>query len=255
MVARIRIGTSGFAYAHWKGDFYPADLPTRRWFEHYAAHFDSVELNNTFYRLPNSQTFRNWRLRAPAGFCFAVKFSRYGSHVKRLMAPVPIIRRFLSQARHLRPSLGPILVQLPPHWDVQPERLDEFLAHAPPSCRWAVEFRDPRWLCPPIYTILARHQAALCIHDLIPDHPREVTADWTYLRFHGQHYGGSYPSDFLKAEADRIVRVAGEGRDVYAYFNNDIGGHAVRNARELRGYLGLERPRRAEQAGRTPEAA
>jgi uncharacterized protein YecE (DUF72 family) len=255
MSGSIRIGTSGFSYPHWKGDFYPADLPPRRWFEHYAAYFDTVELNNTFYRLPSSQTFRRWRLRAPAGFCFAVKYSRYGSHVKRLKAPVGTARRFLSRARHLIPSLGPILVQLPPHWDVQPDRLEGFLAGAPAGCRWAVEVRDPRWLCQPIYAILARHRAALCIHDLIPDHPPEITAGWTYLRFHGQHYGGSYPSEFLRTEAQWIAALAARGLDVYAYFNNDIGGHAIRNARELRGFLGLGHAGRSAPAGCVPEAA
>ncbi len=253
MSGSIRIGTSGFVYRHWKGDFYPEDLPTRTWFEYFAARFDTVELNNTFYRLPLAQTFRNWRLRAPANFCFAVKFSRYGSHVKRLNAPAGTIRRFVTRARHLGPHLGPILLQLPPHWDAQSARLDAFLRSTPAGCRWAVEFRDRRWLNDTVYEILARHHAALCVHDLIPDHPQKITADWTYIRYHGQHYGGSYPSDFLEAEARRIVASASAGLDVYAYFNNDIGGHAVRNAQELRARVDQAGPE--QKAGRPPEAA
>ncbi len=255
MDGRVRIGTSGFAYPHWRGDFYPADLAPRRWLEHYTIHFDTVELNNTFYRLPSSRTFDNWRLRAPSGFCFAVKYSRYGSHVKRLKTPVGTVRRFVSRARHLAAHLGPILVQLPPHWDVHPERLDEFLAGTPPGCRWTVEVRDPRWLCRPVYAILKRYRAALCIHDLIPDHPREITAGWTYLRFHGQQYGGSYPSEFLRGEAQRIRAFAAAGLDVYVYFNNDIGGHAVRNARELRDYVGIDPAARSAESRGHPEAA
>ncbi len=253
MNGAIRIGTSGFVYRHWKGDFYPEDVPARSWFEYFAAHFDTVELNNTFYRLPLSQTFRNWRRRAPANFCFAVKFSRYGSHVKRLNTPAGTIRRFITRARHLGRHLGPILLQLPPHWDAQAERLDAFLRATPAGCRWAVEFRDPRWLNDAVYDVLVHHHAALCVHDLIPDHPRKMTTDWTYIRYHGQHYGGSYPSDYLQAEAQRIAASAAQGFDVYAYFNNDIGGHAVRNAQELRMHLGLAGPPQA--IGRPPEAA
>jgi uncharacterized protein YecE (DUF72 family) len=234
---RARIGTSGYQYKHWKGLFYPADLPQKQWFAHYAKHFDTVEINNTFYGLPTAETFDAWRKQAPPGFLFALKFSRYGSHLKRLKDPRATIKLFLERAKHLRNLLGPILVQLPPNWRVDPGRLREFLQAAPRSVRWAVEFRDPSWLCEEIFMLLERHNAALCIHDMIKDHPRRVTADWAYLRFHGQHYGGSYTPEQLQAEAQWIKNQLAGAKDVYAYFNNDAQGHAVTNAADLKRYV------------------
>jgi len=134
-------------------------------------------------------------------------------------------------------------VQLPPRWSPDVARLDAFLAAAPTDVRWAVEFRDPRWLCDAVYDVLRAHGAALCIHDGIPDHPRVVTADWVYLRFHGNGYRGSYSPQALTATAGRIARHLARRRDVYAYFNNDVGGHAVRNAADLRRYVRSARAR------------
>ena len=233
---RLRVGTSGWQYRHWKNVFYPAELPVARWFPHYATHFDTVEVNNTFYHLPAPAVFEGWRARAPEDFCYALKYSRYATHMKRLLDPEEPLTRFLDGARRLGPRLGPILVQLPPRFHVNVERLDAFLALAPGDLRWAVEFRDPSWLVPEVYAVLRRHGAALCVHDLLPDHPRERTAGWTYLRFHGVQYGGSYADADLRAEAARIARGRAEGIDVYAYFNNDIGGHAIKNALTLRTY-------------------
>jgi uncharacterized protein YecE (DUF72 family) len=230
----LRIGTSGYEYRHWRGDFYPRKLPHRQWFEHYAERFDSVEINNTFYRLPAPEVFDGWRERAPPGFCFALKYSRYATHMKRLRDPEEALARFLEAAERLRGRLGPILVQLPPHWRADPERLDAFLRAAPRRHRFAVEMRDESWLCDEVYDVLRRRGAALVIHDLIERHPSELTAGWTYLRFHGRGYGGSYSQQALSAWARRIRRWLREGRDVYAYFNNDRGGHAPRNASDLR---------------------
>jgi uncharacterized protein YecE (DUF72 family) len=234
---RFYAGTSGYQYKDWKGIFYPADLPVRDWFRYYATRFDTVEINNTFYRLPPADVWKSWYENAPRGFCYAVKFSRYGSHLKRLLDPEQSIHNYIERAELLGRHLGPILVQLPPRWNAQPDRLSAFLRRAPGRHRWAVEFRDESWLCEPIYAILREHNAALCIHDMIKDHPRQITADWVYLRFHGQHYAGSYPAEVLKAEAIRIRQYLRQGLDVYAYFNNDIGGHAVFNAIDLRGYV------------------
>lgn len=233
----LRIGTSGYQYDHWKGVFYPEDIPKNRWFDHYARHFDTVEINNTFYQLPQESTFDGWHEQAPAGFCYALKFSRYGSHLKRLKDPQGPIDKFIRRAERLKSFLGPILVQLPPHWNVNAERLAAFLEAAPKTYRWAVEFRDPSWLCEEIYAILQEHQAALCIHDMIDDHPRRITADWTYLRFHGDHYTGSYSYQFLSAQAQRIRESLAGGLDVFAYFNNDQHGYAVQNAADLKRYL------------------
>jgi len=230
---KCNIGTSGYQYNHWSGVFYPEKLPKRRWFEHYSAHFNTVEINNTFYGLPKPETFDTWRQRAPEGFCYTLKFSRYGSHLKRLKDPAQSIGTFLDRARRLEAMLGPILLQLPPHWDVDPERLGEFLKHAPKDLRWAVEFRDPSWLCEEIYQLLRNHNAALCIHDIITDHPHVVTADWVYLRFHGTGRTGKYARRQLAASSGEIKAYLTEGLDVYAYFNNDVGGYAVSNAATL----------------------
>lgn len=238
-MGRLRVGTSGYQYAHWRGLFYPPGLPKRRWFEHYARHFDSVEVNNTFYRLPAEDVFDEWYLQAPDGFLYTLKFSRYGSHRKRLKDPESSIGRFLGGAGRLKEALGPILVQLPPRWRPNPPRLEAFLAAAPARHRWAIEVRDPRWLCEEIFAVLERHQAALCIHDLIPGHPRRLTAGWLYLRFHGTSApAGNYTARFLKEEAARIRDALQAGHDVYAYFNNDPHGHAVRNAMELKALVG-----------------
>ena len=239
MSARVRVGTSGYQYDDWRGRFYPRDLPKRRWFEYYAQHFDTVEINNTFYHLPAASTFDAWHDVAPRGFLYALKFSRYATHLKRLKDPREPLERFVDRAQHLGPFLGPILVQLPPGFHVNAERLAGFLDVAPGDRCWAVEFRHDSWLCDEVYAILEQHRAALCVHDMLREHPRRVTAAWTYLRFHGDHDGGSYSPQFLSALARRIRGTLAQGIDVYAYFNNDVQGYAVCNALDLKRYLAL----------------
>ncbi|QKT03572.1 DUF72 domain-containing protein [Ectothiorhodospiraceae bacterium 2226] len=237
-MAVVRIGTSGYQYDHWRGVFYPQDVPKRGWFAHYAQHFDTVEINNTFYRLPEAETFDAWRSQAPPGFCYAVKFSRYGTHMKRLKDPQEPIQRFIGRARHLRSSLGPILVQLPPRWGLNLTRLEGFLQALPPGQRWVLELRDARWLTDDVYALLARHRVALCIHDMLEDHPWRLTAPFVYLRFHGRAtHDGNYSSQYLSAQARRIAALRADGHDVYAYFNNDLYGYAVANARDLKRYV------------------
>jgi len=233
---RLRVGTSGWQYDHWRGAFYPQELPKREWFRFYSQSFGTVEVNNTFYNLPSAEVFDNWRRQAPRGFCYTLKFSRYGTHIKRLRQPRQTIELFLERAGRLGELLGPILVQLPPRWKPDVGRLAAFLEATPAGQRWAVEFRDGRWLCQEVYDLLSRHNAALCVHDLIEDHPRVVTADWVYLRFHGVHYGGSYSSQALTAVAREVKGHLEAGLDVYAYFNNDAEGYAVANAMSLRKY-------------------
>ncbi len=230
----LRVGTSGWQYDHWRGVFYPDALPKKQWFSHYAQHFDTVEINSTFYNLPAAKTFDAWREQAPEGFVYVLKFSRYGSHLKKLKDPEGSIGTFMDRARHLGPVLGPILVQLPPNWGAVPGRLTDFLAAAPSDQRWAFEFRDRSWLCEEVYALLREHDAALCIHDLIDDHPEVVTAGWVYLRFHGASNGGSYSRPHLAAQAAKIGDHLRAGRDVYAFFNNDVRGYAVANAQDLR---------------------
>jgi uncharacterized protein YecE (DUF72 family) len=231
---RARIGTSGYQYDHWRGAFYPENLPKKRWFEHYRTCFDTVEINNTFYRLPDASVFDRWRDAAPERFVFVLKFSRYGSHTKCLRDPSNTVAAFLERAERLEDRLGPILVQLKPSWSRNVERLERFLDAAPDARRWALEFRHPSWLCDEVFDVLRRHNAALCIHDMIEDHPRAVTADWVYLRFHGDRYAGSYSPQCLSSAADDIAGYVKSGLDVYAYFNNDAEGHAVRNALDLK---------------------
>lgn len=232
-----RIGTSGYQYNHWKGVFYPEDLPKKEWFDFYSEHFDTVEINNTFYRLPEIKTFRSWKKQAPKDFCYALKFSRFGTHVKRLKEPSASIRKFLSRAKQLNETLGPILVQLPPNWKPELARLKGFLEAASKNYRWAIEFRDNRWLYDEVYEVLKRHNAALCIHDMIRDHPRPTTTNWVYLRFHGHHYGGNYSRKFLVEWAEQIQQYRSKGLDVFAYFNNDLHGHAIKNAADLRRFV------------------
>ncbi len=228
------IGTSGYQYNHWKGVFYPDDMPEEKWFQYYIRHFDTVEINNTFYNLPSKNTFRRWRGAAPAGFTYVVKYSRYGSHLKKLKDPHAHASRFMDRASCLGETLGAILVQLPPKWKRNTERLDEFLNAAPADVRWVVEFRDESWLCDEVYRALRDHNATLCIHDMIPDHAHEVTSDLVYLRFHGKGYGGSYTEEQLQEAAARIMKHVEQDRSVFAYFNNDAEGWAVRNALRLK---------------------
>ena len=233
----LRIGTSGFQYDHWKTVFYPDDIPKKRWFEYYARCFDTVEINTSFYRLPRAETFDAWREQAPPGFLYTLKFSRYASHIKRLKEPRGPIALFVGRAARLKKQIGPILVQLPPRWRVNTRRLAAFLEFAPRQYRWTIEFRDSSWLCEEVFALLEEHAAALCMHDIIENHPERITTDWVYLRFHGDHYTGSYSAQFLRAQALRVREYLSQGLDVYVYFNNDAHAHAVHNALELKDYV------------------
>lgn len=233
----LRVGTSGYQYRHWRGSFYPDDLAARLWLRYYAEHFDTVEINNTFYRLPTAKTFDHWREDTPSGFRFALKYSRYATHMQKLKDPAAALDLFFDRAERLGGKLGPVLVQLPPGWHVDLDRLDAFLRATPRRHRVAIELRDPSWLSPAVFDLLERRKVALVIHDRLENHPIELTAGWTYLRFHGHEYGGSYSHQALSGQALRIRRWLEEGRDVYVYFNNDVSGHAPRNARQLRRYV------------------
>ncbi len=243
-MGRAFVGCSGFSYQDWRGIVYPERLPARRWFEHYATLFDTVELNTTFYRLPAATTVEGWAAQAPPGFTYAAKLGAFGSHRMKLRDAASWLPNHLERVRLLGPSLGPMLVQLPPRWKKNVERLDQFLTVAGPSgLRWAVELRDPSWLADDVYEVLRRHGAALCLHDLLADHPWELTTDWTYVRFHGpdalnQKYWGLYGPGRLAGPGNRLATCLEQGHDVYAYFNNDHQGHAVTDATWLRGRLG-----------------
>ncbi|MCU1369261.1 MAG: hypothetical protein JWO77_455 [Ilumatobacteraceae bacterium] len=240
------VGCSGWSYRHWRGSIYPEDLPARRWFEHYAAHFQTVELNTTFYRLPSEHAVELWRDQAPPGFVYAAKVGSFGSHRKKLREPETWLPRHVERIGGLggpAGHLGPNLLQLPPRWGRNTERLDAFLAAAPRHIRWAVELRDPSWLHEETYDVLRAHGAALCLHDLLADHPWIRTTDWTYVRFHGpdalrRAYSGRYTGRRLRPFAERLEQWLDEGVDAYAYFNNDLGGAAWSDARWLADALG-----------------
>ena len=239
--ARIRIGTSGWIYADWRGRFYPEDLPSKKWFVHYAGVFDSVEINNSFYHLPTVRTFDYWNKNAPTGFIYAVKANRFITHMKKLKAPKVPLTQFLRRARRLGSHLGPILYQLPPHWKPALERLAGFCAQLPRDLTHVIEFRERAWLNEETYNLLKQHRVCLCIHDMLTRHPRRITGSAIYVRFHGasSKYSGSYSRRRLTRWADWMREAAANGHDVYAYFNNDRNVDAVRNAQTLRRILDI----------------
>jgi uncharacterized protein YecE (DUF72 family) len=238
---KVRIGTSGWHYKHWLGVFYPAGTRPSEMFQIYARHFDTVEINNSFYQLPSATTFDNWRESSPRNFCYAVKASRFITHMKKLKDPQSSSAKFFLVADRLHQKLGPILFQLPPRWKVNVERLDEFLRTLPGEHQYAVEVRDETWLIPEVFDVLRQHNVAFCIHDFADMKiPREITADFTYLRFHGPtsaKYWGSYSDRDLRAWADWIKQHRRGLTSIYAYFNNDPEGAAVRNALTLKQFV------------------
>jgi uncharacterized protein YecE (DUF72 family) len=240
VAAKVRIGTSGWHYKHWlNGVFYPEGTRPSEMFQFYARHFDTVEINNSFYRLPSATTFDNWRESSPPRFCYAVKGSRFITHMKKLKDPATSSAKFFLVADRLGPKLGPILFQLPPRWKLNVERFEEFLRTLPAEHQYAFEFRDETWLVPEVYKLLRKHKAAFCIHDFADMKvPRELTANFTYVRFHGPtsaKYWGSYSERDLHAWADWIKQQ--RLSSIYVYFNNDPEGAAVRNALTLKQFL------------------
>ena len=248
---QIRIGCSGWQYKHWRGDFYPAELTQARWFDQYALSFDTVEINNSFYRLPPAETFAKWREQAPPRFIYAVKASRFLTHMKKLKDPEGPLDLFFENARHLGTHLGPVLFQLPPHWPINLERLEHFLralrdvrtglARVPGVARnptrWdVVEFREPSWYDQRVYELLDAYKVALCLHDMQGSAIKDtVVGPFVYVRFHGwTKYSGRYADNHLDTWADWLTARIEEGLDVFAYFNNDVGGHAPRDAVRLR---------------------
>jgi len=245
----IRIGCSGWNYKHWRDRVYPPGVPVRLWFEHYSTLFDTVEINNTFYRLPEPATFASWRDRAPDQFLFAIKASRFLTHLKRLNDPEEPVARMFEHARELGGHFGPVLYQLPGNFHRDLDRLDHLLAllprtlgelgGAPRAHRLlhAVEFRHPSWYVDETFAMLDCHGVAMCLHDKAGS---AITAPavgpFVYLRFHGpgERYFGRYDRSALDRWASRIGEFLHGGTDVFAYFNNDPEGMAVINALELK---------------------
>lgn len=236
-MARIRIGCSGWNYRHWKGGFYPADLPAMRWFEAYASVFDTVEINNSFYRLPSATTFERWRDLAPPGFCFAVKANRFLTQAKKLKDCAEPLERMMKAVRALGEKMGPLLFQLPPRFRANADRLRDFLDLVPADVQAVFEFREPSWYADDILDLLQSRQASLCIHDMPGSQPPpHGVGPLFYVRFHGadQKYAGRYGRTRLATWAERICREAEGGRPAWVYFNNDLGGAAPKDAVLLR---------------------
>lgn len=236
---RIRIGTSGWVYPHWRERFYPAGLPERDWLAFYARHFDSVEINRSFYRLPKPENFAAWREGTPPGFLFAVKASRFITHMKKLREPQRTLWPLLNAVAGLGDKLGPLLFQIPPRWGPDPARLRAFLRALPQHLKAAFELRDPAWHVEAVFEVLREANAAFCIYDLGGfESPRIVTADFAYIRLHGPGapYCGRYGSKVLADWAEWLSRQS--VREAFVYFDNDEAAHAVQDALELRRLLG-----------------
>jgi uncharacterized protein YecE (DUF72 family) len=236
-VSPIRVGCSGWAYKHWRGLFYPEGLPQKRWFERYAEEFDTVEINNSFYRLPPCETFARWRDQAPAGFCYAVKANRFLTQAKKLLDCEEPMERMMAAVRCLGDRLGPMLYQLPPSLKLNLERLESFLRLVPGDVASVFEFRDPSWYVPEVYALLDRHGAGFCVHDMRGSATERIAVGkLAYVRFHGAagKYWGRYPAKSLESWAEWVVGQASEGRSAWCYFNNDIHGAAIEDARALK---------------------
>jgi uncharacterized protein YecE (DUF72 family) len=238
----IRVGCSGWNYADWRGVLYPPGCPQRRWLARYAEVFDTVELNTTFYRLPSVDAVRGWVAQTPPGFTFAVKSSRYLTHMKRLTDMERGVARLLERLEALTasPKMGPMLWQLPGNFRRDDERLAFALEHLPPG-RHAFEFRHESWFADEVLAALRAHGVALVIGDH-PERPwqsHELTADFSFVRLHYGHRGrrGNYSATELDEWARELRRLARRA-DVFAYFNNDWEGFAVRNALGMRERLG-----------------
>jgi uncharacterized protein YecE (DUF72 family) len=234
----IHVGTSGWQYKDWRGVLYEDGLPQDRWLERYAQVFSVVEVNNSFYRLPERTTFEGWRRRTPEGFTFVVKASRYLTHVKRLKDAEDGVKLLWERATGLGGKLGPVLFQLPPRFPADVPRLHAFVSWLPATMRAAFEFRDPSWIGDEVFALLDDAGCAFVLADRPGLRgPLVVTGGWSYIRFHqGTRVGPGYRRDKLRRWADRIAALP--TRDVWAFFNNDHGGAAVRDALSLRDLLG-----------------
>ena len=233
----IHIGTSGWHYAHWRGPLYPQDLGPERFLHFYTGLFHTVEVNNSFYQLPREETFLKWRDIAPAGFIFSVKASRYMTHMKKLKDPDQPLKAFLDRVTLLRDKLGPVLFQLPPRWRFNHQRFVAFLKTLPSGFRYAVEFRDQSWFDPRAYEALTDHGVAFCIYELAGLlSPKEVTADFIYIRLHGPEgaYRGQYKAAVLSDWADCFEAWVEGGKEIYCYFDNDEAGYAAQDALTLK---------------------
>ena len=236
---RLYIGTSGWTYPHWQGIFYPENLAKRCWLEFYTEHFDTVEINSSFYHLPRKTTFENWHKRTPKNFLFSVKVSRFISHRKYLKDCKEPWLAFYKRAQLLKEKVGPFLIQLPPNWKKDFDRLEDFakiLKEISSKERFAFEFRHQSWFDKDIYQLLQNYNMALVLADT-PSYPyeEEITAGFVYLRLHGSEklYASKYSTKQLKNWAKKIKNWRRQRKDIYCYLDNDFQGFAIENAKEL----------------------
>jgi uncharacterized protein YecE (DUF72 family) len=240
----VRVGCSGWNYKHWREIFYPKGLPVSRWFAFYAEHFDTVEINNSFYMLPKPETFEKWRDQAPPGFVYAVKANRFITQAKKLLDCQEPLDRMMPAVRRLGDRLGPLLYQLPPSLKFNPERLESFLKIVPRDVVNVFEFRDRSWHVEETFDLLERYDASFCVHDMAGSvSERIAVGPAAYVRFHGGQgkYWGRYADERLIGWADWLAGQARSGRSAWAYFNNDIFGHALEDALTLKSMVGQSR--------------
>lgn len=240
MSAKYYVGCSGWHYEHWRGLYYPEELPKPKWLPYYARQFTTVELNNSFYRLPSEKAFTTWRESTPENFIFAVKVSRYITHVKKLRNLGPAVENFLSRVGALKEKLGPLLYQLPPSMKRNDELLQAFLSSLPPKYQHVIEFRHESWIDEAVFDTLRTHNVGLCVFDM-PGFscPLVTTSDFAYVRFHGSEglYSSCYSDEELSQWAQKIAWLGQNIGATYIYFNNDAKVFAVENAMTLRSFL------------------
>jgi uncharacterized protein YecE (DUF72 family) len=248
----IRVGTSGWTYKSWKGTFYPETLNQRKWLEYYSTVFESVELNTTFYHIPKAKITAGWKDRTPDSFVFSAKLARLITHRKKLLDCKEPVEWYFQEMQPLKAKIGVILIQLPPSLSRDEERIKTFIPRLPAGYRFVFEFRNKEWYNDGVFTLLDNNALGFCIHDdQGKETPLVATSDLVYIRFHGYktRYGGLYPDDVIQQWANRIYKWNSEGKHVYAYFNNDMNGYAVKNAKGIIELL-RRQERKAEDKGR-----
>lgn len=235
-MAQYYIGTSGWQYDHWKGIFYPDKLPKSKWLEFYATYFSTVEVNNSFYRLPSNEIFIKWRTSTPSGFIFTVKVSRYITHIKRLKTADESMKKFIEHVDCLQDKLGPLLYQLPPNMKSDKELLADFPSFLLRHYDHIFEFRNSSWFTDKIFDLLRCYYAGFCVYDMPGiTCPLIATNSTGYIRFHGNEalYSSCYTRNEMIVWARRIEAMGKELSKVYLYFNNDARGYALSNATEI----------------------
>ena len=238
---RLYIGTSGFTYNHWRDVFYPRELSEKKWLEYYARHFSTVEINSSFYHLPRLSTCKNWGERVPENFLFAMKASRYITHIKKLRDIEEPVKNFFQVIHSLEKKLGPILFQFPPGMKKDIPLLEDFIEKLPRGFCHVFEFRNRTWFEDDLFNLLDNRGITFCIHDL-PKRatPYVETGNFNYVRFHGAQaaYSSFYSEKELEKWARRFIECTKTGKDVFSYFNNDMHGYAIENAKTLKHILG-----------------